>query len=692
MKIPLSWIKDFVEVDLSIGELAHRLTMTGLEVEEIRLVGLPMPQGEHQQFKITGLSWDAETLVVAQIDEVMPHPNADRLVLCRLQDGRQEHTVLTGALNLFSYKGKGVLEKPLKVAYAKEGARIYDGHQPGQVLTTLKRTKIRGVESHSMVCSEKELGISEEHEGVILLDDDAPTGMPLVDYMGDAVFEISILPNMIRNASVVGVAREIAAFTGKTLRKPAPALSSTGAPIAGQVSIQIQDADLNPRFVVGLVRGVSCQPSPYWVQRRLRLAGMRPINGVVDATNYVMLETGQPLHAFDYDLLVQRAGGKPPTIITRTARPGETLITLDNVERPLDDFTVLVADSAGALSLAGVMGGVESEVTDKTRNVLLEGASWNFINTRRTVTAQRLQSEAAYRFARGVHPELARQGVELGLSRIAEWGGGEIAAGLVDEYPKPAQDPLIRLMPAEVRRLLGVDLPPQQIADLLMRLEFECRIEDDGVLARVPPHRLDIGAGIVGQADVLEEIARLFGYDNFPATRLADTLPPPRSAPRLEAEERLRDTLAGLGLQEVITYRLTSPEREARALPLVVAPQDVPYVCLQNPIAADRSVMRRSLLALLLEVLERNSRLAERLAFFEIGAVYLPQPGEVLPVEPLRLAIALQGLRALPEWDIPEQRQFDFFDLKGILEAALEAACGPGPAGKEPRADAAGGA
>jgi len=432
MKLPLSWLKDYVDIDLSLDQLASTLTMAGLEVEEVRLVGLPMPKSDGpQEFKFTGLEWARDKFVVAQVDEVMPHPNADRLVLCRLQDGTGEIIVLTGAPNLFEYKGKGPLPKPIRVAYAREGAKLYDGHQPGQVLTTLKPAKIRGVDSFSMVCSEKELGISDEHEGVIILDDDAPTGMPLVDYMGDAVFEISILPNMIRNACVVGVARELAAVTGKTLHRPERTMPVDGPSIEGQVTIQITDPDLNPRFAVGLVRDAKPQPSPYKIQRRLRLAGMRPINSIVDATNYVMLELGEPLHAFDYDVLVRRAKGKAPTIITRAAKPGEQLTTLDGVDRHLDDFTILVCDTAGALSLAGVMGGMESEVTENTRNVLLEGATWNFVNIRRTASAQRLNSEAAYRFARNLHPAQAMEGIELGMDRLAAWGGGKIAKGVV---------------------------------------------------------------------------------------------------------------------------------------------------------------------------------------------------------------------------------------------------------------------
>ncbi|NPV56878.1 MAG: phenylalanine--tRNA ligase subunit beta [Anaerolineae bacterium] len=665
MKIPLSWLKDYIDVNLPLPHLAHELTMCGLEVDEVELVGLPAPQDDGHGFKFTGITWQRDKFVVAEVREVMPHPNADRLVLCRLFDGTEELVVLTGAPNLYPYKDRGALAQPLKVAYAREGAQLYDGHQPGQVLTTLKRTKIRGVESFSMVCSEKELGISEEHEGVIILDPDAPTGMPLVDYMGDAVFEISILPNMIRNACVVGVARELAAQLDMPLKKSAPKLAWDGPSIEGQVYLQISDPELNPRFVLGLLRGVTPGASPYWVQRRLRLAGMRPISNVVDATNYAMLALGEPLHAFDYDVLVKRAGGKPPTIITRTAKPGEKLTTLDDVERDLNDHTILVCDGAGALSLAGVMGGLESEVTPETRNVLLEGASWNFINIRRTSGEQRLLSEASYRFSRGIHPALAQEGVELCLGYMAAWSGGEIAAGLVDAYPNPPPDAEVELSAAEVRRGLGIQLTADEMATLLRRLEFTCTVQGESVFVKTPPHRLDIGSGLTGKADLLEELARLYGYDNIPATRLGDELPPQRGNPLQEKEELLRDMLVRLGLQETVTYRLTSPEREARLL----AVADAPYVRLANPIAAERTVMRRSLLASTLEVIEKNNRLRERLAIFEIGPVFLPQPDTELPVEQQRLTIALTGLRLPQAWDQRPQGALDFYDMKGILEA-----------------------
>jgi phenylalanyl-tRNA synthetase beta chain len=675
MRIPLSWLKEFVDLDLPIEDVARALLSVGLEVEDITVVGLPFtPPGEHDRrdFRISGLTWERDKFVTAAILEVLPHPNADRLVLCKLDDGGTEPlTILTGAPNLYDYKGKGPLAVPLKVAYAREGARLYDGHQAGLVLTTLKRAVIRGVESFSMVCSEKELGISEEHEGVILLDADAPVGMPLMDYMGDAVFNLNILPNMIRDASVLGVARELSALLGKPLRKPQTTIPAAGASIDGRASIHITEPALNPRFVLGLVRGVTPKPSPYKVQLRLRLAGMRPINSIVDATNYVMLEVGEPLHAFDYDVLVQRAVGKAPTIITRPAAKGEKLTTLDNVERELDDFTVLVCDTAGALSLAGVMGGLESEVTGTTTNVLLEGASWNFVNTRRTVFAQRLNSEAAYRFARGVHPALAELGVRVGLDRIAGWSGGEIAAGLVDEYPLKEIDPTVTITHAEITCRLGMEVPPEQIITLLQGLEFAVTLEGDTFTIQTPPHRLDIHPGVIGKADIVEEIARMVGFDNIPATRLAELMPPIHPQPLADAEEKLRDTLVRAGLQEIITYRLTEPAAEARLNSPGAEAAPGPYLGVRNPLTPEHSVLRRSLISSVLGIAERNSRTAPRQCLYEIGPVFLPREGEALPEELLRLAIVMTGKAFAAGWDRHQKSELDFFDLKGVIESTL---------------------
>jgi phenylalanyl-tRNA synthetase beta chain len=679
MKAPISWIKDFVDIDLPIDLLAYQLTMAGLEVDEIHYVGLPMPGGEaagesaQLVTKITGIAWDPAKIVVAAVLEVDRHPNADRLVLCQLDDGQQIHTVLTGASNLYPYKGRGRLEKPLKVAYAREGAQIFDGHQPGQVLTTLKRARIRGVDSYSMICSEKELGISDAHEGVIILDDDAPTGAPLVDYMGDAVLEISLTPNLARDANILGVAREIAAITARTLHQPDYGWLAEGPEVQGMASVVIEEPELNPRFVVGLIRGITIGESPYWVQRRLHLAGMRPINNIVDATNYVMLEIGQPLHAFDYDRLVQRAGGKPPTILTRRARPGESLTTLDGLERTLDDFTVLVCDTSGPVGIAGVMGGQETEVTSDTRSVLLEGAAWNFISVRRTVNAQKLPSEAAYRFSRGVHPAMASRGVGRGLEMMRRWSGGTVCRGLLDNYPLPPSDAIVEVTPEQVMRWLGIELSPDQIAEILNRLEFKVEISGDQVRATTPDHRLDIGRGVIGVADLMEEIARVYGYERIPETRMADELPHQLGNPEMEREERVRDLLVTLGLQEVVTYRMTSMEREGRLQQPELA-EAAGYVRISNPIASDRDVLRRSLAASLLDVVERNARLHERIALFEIGPVFTALPGGEMPLEEARLAIALTGRRQPLAWQgSGDATPMDFYDLKGVLEALCEA-------------------
>ncbi len=669
MKVPLSWLRDFVDIHLPVEDLARKLTAAGLEVDSIRYVGLPVPEtkaGERHEFKSDGIAWDREKIVVAEIYEVMPHPNADRLVLCDLFDGREKHIVLTGAPNLYPYKGQGKLPRPIKVAYAKEGATLYDGHADGQTLMTLKRTKIRGVESYSMACSEKELGISDDHEGIIFLDDDAIPGTPLADYMGDVVFEISILPNMARCANIFGIAREVAALTGQPLKKPQIREQAGGSPIRDLVKIRIENPELNPRFVLGLIRNVEIKPSPYWVQRRLRLAGMRPINNVVDATNYTMLEIGEPLHAFDYDVLVRRAGGQPVTIITRTARPGEKLTTLDGVERTLSENNVLVCDSAGALSIAGVMGGQESEITEATRNILLEGAAWNFINIRRTAREHNLPSEASYRFSRGVHPALADVGVRRCLEWMAAWAGGVAAPDLVDAYPLPPVDPTVEVTPRDVRRLLGIEMSAEQIADLLRRVEFECQVDGDTVTVKTPPYRMDIGEGVVGLADVLEEVARLYGIENIPETRMADPLPPQLGNPAYEREEHLRDILVNLGLQEVITYRPTSQEREAR---LGIGGE---AVRIANPIAPERSILRRSLLASVLDITEKNARLRESLAFFEIGPVFVSR-GNDLPDEPRKLAIVLTGKRYSQAWDSKSSALLDFYDLKGIVAGMLDA-------------------
>jgi phenylalanyl-tRNA synthetase beta chain len=662
MKIPLKWLADYVSVDLPVAELVQRLTLAGLEVSGVRVIGLPIPPGVRVKPEDQGPVWDRDKILVARVVEVKPHPDADRLKLPIVDYGVGENKQLvTGATNL------KVGDTGQKVILALRGSILFDGHATPKKLTELKPIKMRGIPSDAMVCSALELGISDEHEGIIILEDDASVGMPLVDFMGDVVIEIDVLPNMARCLSMIGVAREVAAIAGGSLKSPSATVKASGPAIAGRANVRIANPALSPRYAAGLIEGVKIGPAPRWMQRRLTYAGMRPINNIVDITNYVMLEWGQPLHAFDYDLLKQRAGGKAPTIIVRPATEGEVLKTLDGVERKLTPDMLVIADESGAIALAGVMGGAETEVSDKTTNILLESANFDFISIRRTMRALDLPSEASMRFSRGIHPEM----VPIALTRASELmrqhTSGTVAAGIVDEYPAPLPKRTVELKMSEVRRVLGVDVPIDEASRVLRTLEFGVEVVGkDTIKAAVPPHRLDIQEG---PADLIEDLARLHGYDRLPATLLSDQLPPQENNEPLLFEEKLRERLVALGLQEIITYSLTTPEREA---PLQLPRDD--YVTLVNPISSERVAMRHSLLTGALEAAASNLREIDSVRLFEIGSVYLPRHGQKLPDEPRRLGIVLCGKRQLEFWGDGGQAHgaaVDFFDLKGVVNALL---------------------
>lgn len=718
MKVPISWLRDYVDIDMTVEELAERLTLAGLEVTEIRYIGIPqgdppeginLPPSDH-------LVWDRERIVLGYIREVKAHPDADRLVLAMVDYGGEElEQCVTGAPNLFAYVGQGPLDPPLLAPFAHEGAEVYDGHAHDGSRMVLKGRKLRGIYNKSMVCSEKELGISDEHEGILVLDYEEfghlPPGTPFQDVLGDAVLDIDMLPNIARCYTIVGVAREVAALTGGALRYPPLDVVMEGPPIEGQVALDIREPDLNPRFTLALIRDVTITESPGWMQRRLKLCGMRPINNIVDVTNYVMLELGEPLHAFDYDILRQRAGGGPPTIITRLPEPGEHLVTLDGQDHALDDYNILVADTAGSLSIGGVMGGLESEIWDPatmgnpldamgiaveedqdeddapesappaierpaTTTVLLEAAAWNFINIRRTMQSQRMSSEAGMRFSRGVHPVMAEHGLRRCIELMRQVSGGVVAQGIVDSYPLPYPTVTVALPVAEVTRILGFAIPQDEIVRILRALEFEVTEDGDTLHVTAPDHRMDIGTGVTGQTDLIEEIARIYGYDRIPNTIIADALPQQRANEELVREEQVRDALVAAGLREIVTYRLTTPEAEARLTP-EGQPSDWPdtgYVTLANPISADKTVMRHTLLSSMLDIAADNARHTDRQRLFEIGHVYLPVEGDPLPDEPRRLGIVLTGARDVPQWQgTPDSGLMDFFDLKGVLEALLRA-------------------
>lgn len=656
MRVPISWLKEFVDIRLPVPELAARLTFAGLEVAGVETIGL----------RGAVLPWDPERIVVGEILEVRPHPNADRLVLATVAYGAaRTKTVVTGAPNL------RVGEKGQKVAFALEGARHWDGYSAAPEISTLKGRKVRGVHSDGMVLSEKELGLSEDHTGVLVLDAQAPVGASLADYLGDVVLDLEITPNMARCMSVLGVAREVAALSGGRVRYPQVRMQADGAPIEGQVEVAIEDPTLSARYTATLISGVTIGPSPEWMRRRLRLAGIRPINNIVDVTNYVMLEWGQPLHAFDYDALVRRAKGIP-RITVRPAKAGETLTTLDGVTRALSPERLLIADTAGPIAVAGVMGGAETEVTDATRAVLLESANFHFVSIRKTTQALKLPSEASARFGRGVPPSSAVPAAVRATELMRSLAGGTIARGVADCYPVPQVSPVVTLTTDEVKRILGMDLPRAEIERILTALEFRCEpLSEAALRVTAPDHRLDIGTGVTGAADLIEEVARIYGYDRIPVTEMADELPPQRDRAAVDLEERVRDLLAIAGLQEVITYRLTTPEREAALVPGDGSAPGRPYVRVANPISADRVVMRQTLLPGLLEVMAQNARLRERLWFFEIGPAFLPGGAAELPAEPRRLAIGVAGRVAPASWRDTNPCAADFFDLKGVVEALL---------------------
>jgi phenylalanyl-tRNA synthetase beta chain len=664
MKIPLKWLAEYVPLTLPVAELVERLTLAGLEVSGVRLIGVPPPEGLRVKSAEAGPVWDRDKIVIAEVQSVGPHPDADRLKLPVVTYGEgRTKTLVTGAPNI------KMGDTGLKIILALSGSVLFDGHSTPKQLKELKPTKIRGVPSDAMVCSAYELGINDEHEGIILLEDDAPVGMPLVDYMGEIVLELEVTPNLSRCLSLLGVAREVAALTGQSLRLPPHQVKAEGPAIEGQVRVSIENPQLSARYAAMLLKDVRIGPSPGWMQRRLTYAGMRSINNIVDITNYVLLEWGQPLHAFDYDKLVQRAGGKAPHIIVRPARSGEVLATLDegNKAAPLTLTTdmLVIADEKGPIALAGIKGGADTMVTDATRNVLLESANFDFISIRRTMKALNLPSEASVRFSKGIHPETVRPAAERAAELIRQHAGATVCRGIVDVYPHPLPPRVIDLKMSEVRRILGMDLPRAECTRILRALEFQVEeVGTDVLRATPPPHRLDIQEG---PADLIEDLVRLYGYDRLPATLLADQLPPQRTNQPLVFEERLRDRLVSLGVQEVITYALTT---EAHEKPLGLPPCE--YVRLQNPVSSEREVMRHSILASVLAIAAANLQHSNDVRLFEIGSVYLPQPDQKLPDEPRRLALVLCGVRQQDFWGdtagAPAQ-PLNFFDLKGLLEA-----------------------
>lgn len=655
MKVSLSWLRDYVDVAIGARELGEKLTAAGLELNGIQSIGD---------------GWD--NVAIGQVIALNPHPDADRLTLATVDLGGEQLTVVCGAPNI------GVGQR---VPFARIGAKLIDGRSGETV--SLKRARIRGVVSEGMVCSEKELGLSDDHDSILVLSPDAPVGVPLCDYLGDTVLDLDITPNRPDCLSVIGIAREVAALTGAPLKLRSVEYAEAHESIESLVSVGVAAPEMCPRYCASLIMGIRVGDSPGWLQRRLAASGMRPINNVVDVTNYVMLEYGQPLHAFDYDNLKGRQ------IVVRGAVGGEAITTIDGVERRLDQGTLVIADRENAIAVAGIMGGVASEVTGRTQAVLLESANFDRISIRRGCNRLQLRSEASLRFDKGLNSGLPPPPLRRATQLLLEVAGGRAARGVIDVYPGKLQPEPVVLSAREVERLSGLKVGIGRMRKVLTSLGFECREGNSGsqVSVAVPYWRSDIRC----PADLVEEILRIIGYDKIPVTRLSAELPRQQvrtssSSVRGDLRGELRDVLTGLGFQEIITYPLVSleklqkvsPRLELKTRPLKVA----------NPMSKEQEYLRTDLLGGLLATLARNQKFEiAGIRLFEIGKVFLPRHpvGDVgdekqaqkdteLPREEEMLCAVLSGLRTESSWH-GGREMIDFFDAKGAVEGSL-ARCG----------------
>ena len=638
MLVSLKWLREYVDLrgDLDVDAFAERLTMASAEVEGVARIG----------------GWDRELVTVGAVLSVDPHPNADRLVLATVEYGGDEpQTVVCGAPNVAAGQ---------RIAFAREGAELIDARNGER--TKLKRAKIRGVESSGMVLSERELGLSEEHEGILELPADAPVGVALADYLGDVVLDLHTWPNRADMMSMVGIAREVAALSGAGLRLPDDGHAEDGGPIEDIVAVEIADPDLCARYLATVVEGVLIGPSPQWLQQRLRAAGQRPINNVVDVTNYVMLEWGNPLHAFDAD----RIEG---TIVVRLAREGERLTTLDGEDRALRDDTLLISDDSRPIALAGVMGGIDSEVSEATTNVLLEAAQFDAASIRRTSTRLHLRSEASSRFERGLSPELAARASRRATKLLVEVCGGSARAGVVDVYPRPRQGTSVTLERERLDRVLGFHVPSDEVESALGALGFEVARGDGGSGERfvvdAPWWRTDIAI----PDDLAEEVVRIAGYDRLPATTVSGRIPPHEGAPLPELRDRVRHALVAAGLQEVITYPLTTEDQLRRVQPADELEANPP-LRVRNTLSSEHEVLRTSLRHSLLETVDRNLRAgADEVAIFEAGRVYQPRRDASGPLPDEReFVVGALCDAERDRWGSALERPLDFFDGKGVLE------------------------
>lgn len=630
-----------VAIDISAEDLAQRMTMAGLEAEKI----------EH-----IGAEWDK--VYVAEVMNLTQHPDADRLVLADVAAGEHRLTVITGAPNI---------AKGQKVALALAGARLVDAYADTLKYKTLKPGKIRGIESEGMVCSEKELGMSEEHEGILVLEDDAPVGAPLQEYLGDTVIEFEITPNLVHAFSVRGLAGEAGALLDQPV-KQLDLATMNGVPIMEDM-VTIEAPELCSRYIGVIIDGVRVAPSPSWLASRLTAAGMRPVNNIVDITNYVMLELGQPLHAFDLRNVADER------IVVRTATDGEQMETLDHVQRTFTSEDLLITDGEKPVAIAGVMGGVNSEVLDDTTSILLESATFDMVSVRHTGRRLKLRTDASARFERGLDPNLTWDASMRAVQLILDVCPDAKVRCYDDGYPVKKEPIAISLPFERIGRLLGMEIDADTVQATLQRLGFAPKIAGGNVFVTVPTNRSDVTI----PEDVIEEVARMVGYDALPSTMPVGETPLVERDPMFLLERTVRRTLTSAGAFEGRSYVTVSDVDQVRWTGLTGNLEVA--VRLVNPMNEEQPVLRTSLLPRLISAVAENLKHEKTVRLFEIGHVFLATEPDELPLEPNRFAIAYTGFREPFDRFAPQIRklsveklakqQLDFFDVKGTLDAAL---------------------
>ena len=625
MLISLNWLKQYIDLDgIEINEMENALTMIGQEVEKIDIVG-----------------GNLDKVVVAHLEEVKKHPNADSLTLCKVNNGKEILQIVCGATN---HKTGD------KVALAQVGARLKEDF-------TIKKGKIRGEESNGMLCSEDELGIGSDKDGIIILPEDAPVGVPFKDYLGinDTVFELEITPNRPDCLSHIGIARELSAYYGKELKYPETEIKNEiEEKTSDNVKVTIEDSNLSRRYVTRILKNVTVKESPKWLKERIEAVGLRSINNIVDVSNFILMEMNHPNHVFDLDKI------EGNEIKVKSAVKGDKLVTLDEQERELEDGDIVICDSKKILALGGVMGGLDSEVTDNTKNILLEVAQFNPQNVRKTSRRLTLSSDSSYRFERGIDVEDSIKVINRLANLIQEVAGGEILNGYVDVYPVPHENKVAELNFERLDRFVGKVIPREKVIEILRNLEIDVKDNGDTLTLTAPSYRDDLEL----EQDYFEEVIRMYGFDNIENILPRVDINKNSTLDTTKLTDRVKTICASVGLKEVINYSFI-PKDALQKLKFTGISEDK-LIDISNPITEDFVTMRPTLLYSLIKNAKDNmNRNVSNIRFFEVSRTF--EKAEELAKEDIKVGIILAGENDKTLWN-PKPVHYDFYDLKGIVE------------------------